>query len=159
MQTLLLQIVFNQWTTAIVMQQWMLTTTLLSDQTTNHRFNVFVKCWSSAPMACVPHPQKVVLCLQQLGLWDHNYLYHASWKMLINVKKFITPILVYKIKYLSKCQYLNFQFSNLIELMAYMHKMSKTYNNMFHESKICSLTMFTVNSLHTWWNLNATYTL
>jgi len=27
-----------------------------------------VKCWSSAPVACVPHPQTLVSRLQQLGL-------------------------------------------------------------------------------------------
>jgi len=54
---------------------------LLSDRTTNHRYNVFVKCWSSASVACVPHPRTLVSCLQQLGLLDHNYHYHASWKM------------------------------------------------------------------------------
>jgi len=43
--------VLNKRTTAIVMQQWTLTTTLLSDRMTNHRFNVFVKCWSSASVA------------------------------------------------------------------------------------------------------------
>jgi len=59
--------VFNKRTTAIVMQQWTLTTALLSDRTTNHRFNVFVKCWSSATVACVPHTQTLVSRLQQLG--------------------------------------------------------------------------------------------
>ena len=82
MQTLLSLVVLNKRTTAIVMQQWTLTTTLLSDRMTNHRFNVFVKCWSSTSVACVPHPQTLVSRLQQLGLWDHNYQ-HASSKMSI----------------------------------------------------------------------------
>jgi len=69
LQTLLLLIVFNKRTTAIVMQQWTLTTALLSDRRTNHRFNGFVKCFSSASVACVPHPQTLVSRLQQLGLW------------------------------------------------------------------------------------------
>jgi len=30
---------------------------------------------------------------------------------------------------------------------------------LFHESKICSITMFIVNSRHISWNLNATFTL
>ena len=81
LQTLLLLIVFNTRTTTIVTQQWQLTTTLLSDQTTNHHFKVFVKCWSSVSVTCVPCPQTSTL--QQLGLWDHNY--HALWKMSIEV--------------------------------------------------------------------------
>jgi len=76
---------FNKRTTAIVMQQLILTTVLLLDRMTNHRFNVFVKCWSSAPVTCVPHPQTLASRLQQLGLWDHNYHYHASWKMSIKL--------------------------------------------------------------------------
>jgi len=47
---------FNKRTTAIVMQQWKLTTALLSDQMTNHHFKVFVKCWSGASVTCVPLP-------------------------------------------------------------------------------------------------------
>jgi len=39
---------------------------------------VFVKFWSGASVTCVPYPQTSTL--QQLGLWDHNYHYHASWK-------------------------------------------------------------------------------
>jgi len=45
----------------------------------NHHFKVFVKCWSSASVTCVPHLRPSML--QQFGLWCHNY--HASWKMLI----------------------------------------------------------------------------
>ena len=30
---------------------------------------------------------------------------------------------------------------------------------LFHESKICFKTLFTVNSLHILWNLKATFTL
>jgi len=62
-----------------------LTTALLSDRMTNHRSNVFVKCWSSASVACVPHLQTLVSRLQQLGLWDHNYHYHTLWKISIKL--------------------------------------------------------------------------
>jgi len=75
LQTLLLLIVFNKRTTTIVTQQWTLTTVLQSDQMTNHHSNVFVKCWSTARVTCVPHPQMLVSRLQQLELWDHNYHY------------------------------------------------------------------------------------
>jgi len=30
---------------------------------------------------------------------------------------------------------------------------------LFHESKMCSVTTFTVNSLYIWWNSNAIFTL
>jgi len=33
----------------------------------------------------------------------------------LNANKFITPVLVYKMKYLLKCQYWNCQFSNFID--------------------------------------------
>jgi len=55
----------NKWTT-IVMQQSKLTTPLLSGQTTNHHFKVFVKCWSSASVTCMPYPQTSML--QKLGM-------------------------------------------------------------------------------------------
>jgi len=61
----------------IVLQTDNSNSALLSD----HRFNVFVKCWSSTSVTCVPYPQTLVSRLQQLRLWDHSYHYHASWKM------------------------------------------------------------------------------
>jgi len=59
LQTLLLLVVFSKWT-MIEMQQRMLTTALLSYQTTNHHYNIFVKCRSSASATCVQHPQTLV---------------------------------------------------------------------------------------------------
>jgi len=70
-------------TTAIVMQQWTLTTVVLLDQMTNHHFKVFLKCWSSASVICVPCPQTSVM--QHLGLSDRIYHYHASWKMSVKL--------------------------------------------------------------------------
>jgi len=42
-----------------------------------------IQYWSSASITCVSYPQTYVL--QQLGLWDHNYHYHASWKMSVKM--------------------------------------------------------------------------
>ena len=70
----------------------------------------------------------------------------------LNAKKFITPVLVYEMKYLLKCQYWNYQFCISLTLMAHLHKMLKTYNDKSVSSlKICSITMFTVNNIHIWW--------
>jgi len=52
--------VFIKRTAAIVMQQGTLTTALLSDQTTNHHFKVFVKCWSSAYVTCATSTNQYV---------------------------------------------------------------------------------------------------
>jgi len=65
-------------------------------------------------------------------------------------------------KYLLKCQYWNCQLLISLTLIAYTHQMlykSMMIIYLFHESKICSTTMFIVNSLHMSWNLNATSTL
>jgi len=49
------------------------------------RYNIFANGTPySTHVACVPYPQRLASCLQQLGLWDHNY-YHASWKLSIKL--------------------------------------------------------------------------
>ena len=52
----------------------------------------------------------------------------CTYAIYLNASKFITPVPVYEMKYLSKCQYCNCQLVILLTLMAYTHQMLKTYN-------------------------------
>jgi len=60
-----------------------------------------------------------------LSLIFYNFFY--AYAISLNANKFIAPVSLYEMKYLSKCQYWNCQFTNT--LMAYMYKMLKTCNN------------------------------
>ena len=52
----------------------------------------------------------------------------CTYTISLNANNFITPVPVYKMKYLLKCQYCNCQLVILLTLMAYTHQMLKTYN-------------------------------
>ena len=79
----------------------------------------------------------------------------------LNANKFITPVPVYKMKYLLKCQYWNCQLVILLTLMAYTHQMLNLWDNIYVSwiKTMWTMTMLIVNSLHISWNLNATFTL
>ena len=87
----------------------------------------------------------------------------CAFAISLNANKFITPVPVYEMKYLLKCQFTETaSLVILLTLMTCMQNVKRLYIiiiYLFHWWNTCSITMFTVNSLHIWWNSNATFTL